>query len=215
MTEPIEPVTQPQGPAAEDYFTVFGLPRMLQIDLPALEKQFYKLSRKLHPDLFATASAEQQQQATEHSSLLNDAYRTLRDPVERTKYLLRLEGASVEEESAREHKAAAAEGRPVNQNVPADLLMEVFELNMQLEELRMGGDDPELRGQLQQSRTGLEQQLLDCDAQLRQCWQQWDSAAGQPDAAAKDAAKQAMVALLQRRNYIRNLVWDVLEALGE
>jgi molecular chaperone HscB len=199
----------------QDYFMVFGLPRLLNLDAAALEKQFYRLSRKLHPDLFATASAEKQQEATERSSLLNDAYRTLKDPVARTKYLLLLEGASIEDESAREHTAARAEGRPVNQNVPADLLAEVFELNMQLEELRMGGDDPDLKAQLRESRTGLQGQLADCDKQMRQLWSSWDEAEQRGDAAAKDSARNAMVALLQRRNYLRNLVWDVLEALGE
>ncbi len=67
-----------QAPAATDYFAVFGLPRLLNLDTAALEKKFYKLSRRLHPDMFATASEKEQGWSTEQSSLLNDAYRTLK-----------------------------------------------------------------------------------------------------------------------------------------
>src|SRR5487761_1334287 len=72
---------QPDTP--EDYFVFFGLPRRLQLDRAALEKKFYQLSRKLHPDLFARASAQEQQWSLEKSSILNDAWRTLRDPLPR------------------------------------------------------------------------------------------------------------------------------------
>lgn len=198
-----------------DYFSVFGLPRHLVLDTAALEKKFYQLSRKLHPDVFATAAPEQQEWATERSSLLNDAYRALKGPVTRTKYLLRLEGASIEEESEKDRAAAEAAGKPREQKVPPDLLAEVFELNMQLEELRMGGGDPGLKQQLQSAREGFEQQLRECDSQLQQLGRQWDAALDADDEAGKEAAKQQLVAAINRRNYIRNLVRDVQQALGE
>src|ERR1700744_1379173 len=81
-----------QPPAPVDYFTFFGLSRKLNLNVPALEKEFYELSRKLHPDLNARAGKQEQQWSLEQSSLLNDAYRTLRDPIKRTHYLLKLEG---------------------------------------------------------------------------------------------------------------------------
>jgi molecular chaperone HscB len=158
---------------------------------------------------------EQQQWSTEQNTLLNDAYRTLKAPVERTKYLLQLEGASVEEESEKDRAAGKAAGKAREQKVPPDLLEEVFELNMQLEELRMGGDDPDLKQQLQTARGGFTAQLEACDQQLQQLWRQWDTAWQAQDEAAKTVAKEKMVALLNRRNYIRNLVRDVNEALGE
>ena len=67
--------------ATSDFFAVFTLPRKLTIDVPALEKQFYKLSRKLHPDLHAQASAAEQDQILAQSSQLNDAYRILKNPI--------------------------------------------------------------------------------------------------------------------------------------
>jgi molecular chaperone HscB len=198
-----------------DYFDVFGLPRRLKLDTAALEKQFYKLSRRLHPDMFATASEREQQWSTEQSSLLNDAYRTLKAPVERTLYLLRLEGASIEDESEKDRAEAKASGKRREQKVPADMLEEVFELNMQLEELRMGGDDAELKEQLKAERGKFDTQLKDCDRQMMELWGEWDSAFEQESEAGKDGAKAKLVALLHRRNYIRNLVRDVNEALGE
>ena len=101
-----------------------------------LEREFYELSRKLHPDLYARAGQREQEWSLEQSSLLNDAYRTLKDPITRTEYLLRLEGVELEEQSKTATEKARATGEVKKQMVPPDLLEEVFELNMQLEELR-------------------------------------------------------------------------------
>ena len=62
-----------QPPVPVDYFTFFGLPRKLNLDVVALEKSFYELSRKLHPDLNARAGTQEQEWSMEQSSLLNDA----------------------------------------------------------------------------------------------------------------------------------------------
>ena len=71
-----------------NYFEFFDLKRKLQIDVVALEKQFYALSRRLHPDRFASKPPAEQAAALAESSLLNDAYRTLKDPVARMKAYL-------------------------------------------------------------------------------------------------------------------------------
>jgi molecular chaperone HscB len=86
-----------QPPFAGDYFSVFGLTPRLSIDLSALEQEFYRLSRKLHPDRFARASENEKQWSLADTALLNDAYRTLKDPLRRTEYVLKLEGASLDE----------------------------------------------------------------------------------------------------------------------
>ena len=78
-----------QPPVPVDYFTFFGLARKLHIDVAGLEREFYQLSRKLHPDLYSGADAREQEWSLEQSSQLNDAYRTLKDPIQRTEYLLR------------------------------------------------------------------------------------------------------------------------------
>jgi molecular chaperone HscB len=89
-----------QPPVPVDYFQFFGFPRKLNLDAAALEKEFYSLSRRLHPDMSAQADSQERAWSLEQSSLLNDAYRTLKDPIKRTEYLLRLEG--VERQSARQ-----------------------------------------------------------------------------------------------------------------
>ena len=88
-----------QPPAPVDYFAFFGMPRKLNVDAKRLEREFYELSRKLHPDLNARADKREQEWSLEQSSLLNDAYRTLKDPIRRTEYLLGLEGVELEEQS--------------------------------------------------------------------------------------------------------------------
>jgi molecular chaperone HscB len=196
-----------QPPHQADYFAMFGLPPKLDLDVQALEKQFYRYSRKLHPDVHARASAQEQEWSLAQASLLNDAYRTLKNPLDRTKYLLRLEGVQFEED------------RGANPSkVPADLLEEVFDLNMQLEELRqnqkMGEDDPQLRHDLEAAKTQFAAQLSTLDEQVRSRWSAWDAAWEQNDEAKKTAAKEAMTALLQRRSYLQNLVRDVDQTLG-
>src|SRR5580693_8900906 len=131
-----------------NYFEFFDLPRKLTLDVVALEKQFYTMSRRLHPDRFASKPVAEQEAALAQSSLLNDAYRTLKDPISRTQYLLKLEGVELEEQSKAATEKARSTGEIKKQIVPPDLLAEVFDLNMQLEELRtqkkMGEDDPAL-----------------------------------------------------------------------
>jgi len=198
--------------AVPDYFTLFALPRHLHLDLAALEKAFYAQSRKLHPDRFAAKPQAEQDAALAASSQLNDAYRTLRNPVARTEYLLSLEGVQLEEQSRAATDAAKAAGTEKKQVAPPDLLEEAFELNMALEELKMG-DDPDAKAQLESARTKYTAMLDELQSQLESLWSAWDTAVDANDGAGRSSAKEAMVALLNRRSYIRNLVRDVNAAL--
>ena len=195
-----------------DYFALFDLPRHLHVDVAALEKGFYAQSRRLHPDRFAARPAAEQSAALEASSQLNDAYRTLREPIERTEYLLGLEGIQMEEQSRAATDAAKAAGTAKKQVAPPDLLEEAFELNMQLEEMKMD-PDPGVRAELEAAAAKFTAMLAETQVQLDGLWTKWDAAVDADDATAKDAAKTAMVALLNRRSYIRNLVRDVGQAL--
>jgi molecular chaperone HscB len=199
------------------YFEIFSLPAHLVIDLPALEKSFYALSRRLHPDRFASKSPDEQAAALAESSRLNDAYRTLKDPIARTEYLLKLEGVEMEEQSKSATEAARASGTAKKQVVPEDLLEEAFELNMQLEEMRaakkMGDDDPQLRSDLLAAKADFDARMSATQAELESLWAKWDAAFDAGDASMKATARDAMVALLNRRSYLRNLVRDVNEAL--
>jgi molecular chaperone HscB len=202
---------------AMNYFEVFSLPQKLVIDTAALEKQFYAMSRRLHPDRFASKPAPEQEEALRQSSQLNDAYRTLKDPILRTQYLLKLEGVELEEQSKAATDQARATGMEKKQVVPPELLEEVFELNMQLQEMRaakqMGEDEPELRRDLMTAKDAFDARMVETQAELEGLWARWDLAVDAGDEAGKASTRDTMVALLNKRSYLRNLVRDVNEAL--
>jgi molecular chaperone HscB len=212
-----------QPPAPVDYFTFFGLPRKLDLDVAVLDRDFYELSRKLHPDLNAQAGSQEQEWSLQQSSLLNDAHRTLKDPIKRTQYLLRLEGVELEEQSKAATEQARSTGEIKKQIVPAELLAEVFDLNMQLEELRMqkkmGEDDPALIEEIGNQKHELEEKQEALLRELQGRWKVWDGMIqreqnGQPvSEEERRQERDKMVDVLNRRNYIRNLVRDVADVL--
>jgi molecular chaperone HscB len=191
-----------QVPQNSDYFAMFELPRKLWIEMGALEQKFLQLSWKLHPDNFVNAAQEERDISLKRSSELNDAYRTLRDPIGRVEYLLAIEGSRVEGQN--------------KQQAPPELLEEVFELNESLDELReakaSGGDTAALRQRLEAAEKNFQENLVDIDAQLQSAGQEWDKAldAGKDQ---RDAAKGNLNELLNRRSYIRNLVLNVQKEL--
>jgi molecular chaperone HscB len=192
-----------QPPPGGDYFSVFGLEPRLDLDLSSLEHEFHRLSRKLHPDRFARALDNEKQWSLADTALLNDAYRTLKDPLRRTEYLLKLEGLEVD--AGKTDQGA---------RTPADLLEEVFELNMQLEEMRAartaGEVNVELESALTQAKMKTSALLEEVDQDLRDEWRAWDEG----EITARQASQKRMVALLDRRRYLSNLVRDITETLG-
>ena len=211
---------QPAAPT--DFFSFFGLPRKLNIDLQQLERVFYGLSRKLHPDIFARTPGPEQDWSLQKTSQLNDAYRTLRDPFARTQYLLKLEGVHMEEQSKTATEQARDTGQLKKQVVPPELLEEVFELNMQLEEARMnkkmGESDPQLAADLQATKKSLEEKYETLENELRGYWDDWDAIVDRQITGANEEherkqVRDKMVSVLNRRNYLRNLVRDVNDVL--
>ena len=213
-----------QPPAPTDYFSFFGLPPRLDLDLGALEQEMLVLSRRLHPDLYARASAEEQDWSLQQTSKLNNAYRTLRDPIQRTEYLLRQEGVKPGESSRAGGEAASA-NTPGKRAVPSDLLEEVFELNLQLEEFRAGRkrgqEDSSLRRELESASASLAAKLDAVTGELKGCWRQWDSMidsqlAGQ---AATPEARRGILGrladVLHRRRYLTNVVGEISATLNE
>jgi molecular chaperone HscB len=206
-----------QPPVPVDYFTFFGFARKLNLDTVALEKEFYALSRKLHPDVFGQADAKERAWSLEQSSMLNDAYRTLKDPIKRTEYLLRVEGVELEEQSKQATEKARATGELKKQVVPPDLLEEVFELNLHLEELRaqkkLGEDDPALLEEIGKAKLSLEEKYDALFNELKSEWNRWDESVDEGTEEQRRKILSAMLDVLNRRNYIRNLVRDVNEAM--
>lgn len=211
-----------QPPRPVDYFSFFGLLAKLNVDAAQLEREFYKLSRKLHPDLAARHGNREQEWSLEQTSQLNDAYRTLKDPISRTEYLLKLEGVHLEEQSKSATDAARETGGTKKQVVPPELLEEVFELNMQLEEARMnkkmGEHDDNLDRELRRTKHHLQQKYDRLMSELRGYWDEWDALvdrfhAGEDISADRARVRDKLVGLLNRRTYIRNLLRDVDEVL--
>jgi len=197
-----------QPPArGADYFAFFGLPQKLTIELAPLEQRFHSLSWKLHPDHFVRATEQERQLSLDLSSLLNDAYRTLRDPVARVEYLLGLSGMRKEGQK--------------KQQAPPELLEEVFELNESLDELRearaSGGSESQmvgLRAKLESAQHKFESSLAGVDQELARVSAQWDAALDSgADIAAKRELMERMNEVLNRRSYIRNLVNGVRQEL--
>lgn len=81
-----------------DYFTIFGLERTFDIEDGSLEGKYKDWQKKLHPDLVHTKSEEEREYAAEQSARVIDAYGTLRKPLSRAIYIMRLEGVEVDEE---------------------------------------------------------------------------------------------------------------------
>src|SRR5881409_483549 len=140
-----------------DHFEVFGLPRRLAVDTAELQRKFYELSRRYHPDFHQAAPPEEQVRALEASAGLNAAYRTLRDPIARIEYLVRLE-------EGRDTK----EGATVKPKAPPELLEEMFEIQEALAEARAseraGGLDAAAREMLAGLRDRLAARYRDEEA---------------------------------------------------
>lgn len=208
-----------QPPLPADYFSFFGFPRKLNLDTAVLEKEFYVLSRHLHPDVFGQADEQERAWSLEQSSMLNDAYRALKDPIKRTEYLLRIEGVELEEQSKQATEKARASGELKKQVVPPDLLEEVFELNMHLEELRMqkktgkNEDDPALLEEVCEAKRSLEEKHDALLTELKNEWNRWDELVENASEDGRRKVLDRMVDVLNRRNYIRNLLRDVNEAM--
>jgi len=149
------------------------------------------------------SSAEEQKASIDRSSMLNDAYRTLGDRVGRAKYLLSLYGYKEAEKRA-----------------PADLLEEVFELNLHIEELKAAkkmADEDEVaqaRSALKEALQGLDHKLEKIDDRLLELFDEWDRVAGEAvSEEKKKAVLDRMSELLSHRSYIHNLVRDINEEL--
>lgn len=191
-----------------DYFTCFGFPRRLSIDQQKLETKFYELSRAFHPDFYQNKSDAEQTISLGNSAMLNTAYRTLRDPIQRAEYLLDLEAGSVKD---------------IRTTPPADLFEEILELQDTLDEFRAGDrtsdDAAALRLKLQSERTTLEQRQRDMEAQLQQLFGRWDGLQDRGEATdqartERDRILKEMRDILSNRTYVKNIVNDLIATIA-
>ncbi|HXN14908.1 MAG TPA: Fe-S protein assembly co-chaperone HscB [Usitatibacter sp.] len=111
---------------ARNHFELLGLPLSYGLDLLRLEHGYRELQSHVHPDRFATKSEAERRVAMQWATRTNEAYRTLRDPLERARYLLHLKGYDTGEES--------------NTAMPADFLMQQMEWREAVAEARAAHD---------------------------------------------------------------------------
>jgi molecular chaperone HscB len=125
-----------------NHFELLGLPLAYRIDPARLESGYRDLQSQVHPDRYAAATEAERRVAMQWATRANEAYRTLRDPVDRARYLLSLKGFDTGEES--------------NTAMPPDFLMQQMEWREAVGELRQGRDTAgleSLRGELRDEHT--------------------------------------------------------------
>jgi molecular chaperone HscB len=185
-----------------DYFAVFGLPRKLTVDGPALQRRFYELSRQHHPDFHQGAAAARQAETLAHSALVNRAYRALRDPLARVEYLIALEeGREVREGATDKPKA------------PRELLEEMLEVQEALEEAKAAGMAGEGAARLREERARLEERYgAEAEAIVARA-AEWDRLVDQ--GGDRKALLEWFKQRLATRAYLRTVIDDLSEALGE
>ncbi|MBM3460100.1 MAG: Fe-S protein assembly co-chaperone HscB [Armatimonadetes bacterium] len=192
-------------PRGVDLFRVLGLQRRLDLQSADLEPRFHALSREYHPDRYRVGRSRERLIALENSSLLNRAYRTLRDPFERAMYLLELE-----------------EGRKPDgkHSPPAAWFEEILEIQELLEEFSAADEAgrSDLRDLLTACRARLRDQQARQAAELTgPLFARWDRAAEAGEGG--DGERRAVLAeirrLLDERAYLRRLLDRLDQALGE
>lgn len=110
----------------QNYFALFQLPEQFEIDLGLLDVNYRKLQGEVHPDKFVNASPAERMQSMQLATLANEAYQTLKQPTDRARYLLQLQGIETGEE--------------VNTAMPADFLMAQMEWREAMDEAKAGKD---------------------------------------------------------------------------
>ena len=191
-----------------DYFTAVGLPRKLNIDTGLLETKFYEMSRAFHPDFYEGKTEMERAVSLTNSATLNQAYHTLKDPIERVEYLLRLEAGSVKEIA----------GKP-----PTELFETLLEIQEQLDELQSvkaqtGTPSQELIGKLRAEHGTLEATRGTLERRLAELFQLWDrlvdrSSGDQAQKTEKEQVLKQMRDILSQRNYLNTMLAHIAGAL--
>ena len=177
-----------------DCFSALGFPRRLTIDLDALKRRYHELSRKIHPDRFASKGPKIRDASLRATATLTRSYRTLRDPVARGLYWLELNGGKLAEN---------------NKRVPPELAELVFEVQEQLAEMQLSDPEEahERATQIGARRVELQFKMDENLAELERHFAKWD----QPED--EKALTVELKTILSNIAYLRTLIRDVDRAL--
>ena len=182
------------------YFQILGVP--VAADEALLTRRFRDLSRTYHPDRWATGDAATQTAALDSTALINDAYRTLRDPFLRAEYLLRRERGTKIDDT----KGSAA--KP-SQELFAQVL-ELQEALMEYQEARMDEDGPtmdRLRPTLEAAQTEFEVAYSGLQAGLANLFDRWEAGADH------GAVLDGIAAVVGTRGYLRRVLTNLAGTL--
>ncbi|VAX28774.1 hypothetical protein MNBD_NITROSPIRAE01-632 [hydrothermal vent metagenome] len=189
-----------------DYFTLFNIGYKLSVDPDVLEKQYYELSRRFHPDYYQQRSKAEQDISLENTALLNTAYQTLQDPLKKTTYLLRL----IEGDEALPTQA------------PAELFEEIFEIQENLETLRdLVPSDTDSRTKLAKTLCSAAKEMTQFqaeeNAQLKALFLKWDALETQRRDNGFSAAQKELLTkmkqILSHAGYLERILQDIKTAL--
>ena len=190
-------------PPGTDYFAALGLPRKLEIDRQDLERRYHDLSRRFHPDFFQTAAPRDRVVSLENSALINKAYRTLRDPLARAEYLVRLE---------------AGQGAELKAEAPQALFEEILELNERLSDYNRADPHersalcPQLEQQAQAFRSEYEALQRRLTEELFPRWDHGSDRGGLPEVDRATLLAE-MSRIISNRAYLRRVLGNLDEAL--
>jgi len=177
-----------------DCFAALGIRRALTIDLDALERRYHELSRKLHPDRFASKGPKMRDASLRATATLTRSYRTLRDPVARGLYWLELNGEKLAEN---------------NKRVPSEMAELVFEVQEQLAEMQLSDPEEahERATQIAARRVELQFKMDEALIELERNFVKWDQSED------VKALTSELKGTLSNIAYLRTLIRDVDRAL--
>jgi molecular chaperone HscB len=146
-----------------DHFALLGVPKQFSQDMETMERRYKEYARAVHPDKFARADAQARRAATQRTVALNEAWRTLRDPVARAEYLLGLLGVAVGTEAGTLRQTGAG---PETMPVDPALLADMMEKREALMEARMAHDEAAVAALFETVRHDYNRALNDAQAAL-------------------------------------------------
>jgi molecular chaperone HscB len=131
----------------QSHFDLFGLPPAFAVEVDALERSYHEIQSRVHPDRFAHAGDAERRASLQWTTRVNEAYRTLKDPVQRAKHLLELNGVDVAFET--------------NTAMPADFLAQQMALRESLEDAKDASALDALRRNLVKDKQLLEKAIAE------------------------------------------------------